>query len=225
VKRKELTLVDLNLKQRDHQLIRLQEELAQRQEEISAKKTAVKEHVRFIYKEGKEEPLRLLFSAKDPSDLFKRYQTLVLISQRETAILEDYSSTYRRLAEKESEMKQTRIELLHDKEQLGRKLAEVELNRRKKVTLLASVKGEKATYQKMVSELEDAAGHLRSLIEDLERQRKENRSVLKGFALEKGRLPWPSEGIVIAAFGKQKHPRFDAYIYRKGIEILSAHGA
>src|SRR4030095_16733233 len=57
VKRKELTLVDLNLKQRDHQLIRLQEELAQRQEEISAKKTAVKEHVRFIYKEGKEEPL------------------------------------------------------------------------------------------------------------------------------------------------------------------------
>src|SRR6266446_7927467 len=42
VKRKELILVDLNLKQRDHQLIRLQEELAQRQEEISAKKAAVK---------------------------------------------------------------------------------------------------------------------------------------------------------------------------------------
>jgi len=223
VKRKELILVDLNLKQRDNQLIRFQEELAQRQEEINAKKAAVKEHLRFIYKEGQEEPLRLLFSAKDPSDLFKRYQTLVLISQRETMILEDYSSTYRRLAEKESEMKQTRTELLEDKEQLNRKLAEIELDRRKKMALLASVKGEKETYQKMVLELEDAAGHLRSLIEELEHQRKE-KSVLKGFAREKGKLPWPSEGVVIAAFGKQKHPRFDAYIYRKGIEIRSGEG-
>jgi septal ring factor EnvC (AmiA/AmiB activator) len=225
VKRKELILVDLNLKQRDRQLVRLQEELAQRQEEIDSKKDAIKQHLRFVYKEGRKEPLRLLFSATDPSDLFKRYQTLVWISQRETMILEDYSSAYRRLAEKESEMKQTRTELLKDKAQLGRKLGEIELNRRKKTALLASVKGEKATYQKMVTELEDAAGNLRSLIEELERQRKATtRPLLKGFARERGRLPWPSEGDVISSFGKQKHPRFDAYIFRKGIEIRSDQG-
>src|SRR5262249_19418036 len=130
VKRKELVLVDLNLKQRDHQLMRLQEELAQRQEEINSKKTAVKEHLRFIYKESQQEPLRLLFSATDPSDLFKRYQTLVWISQRESIVLEDYSATYRRLSEKESEMKQTRAELVLDKEQLGKKLGEIESVRR-----------------------------------------------------------------------------------------------
>ncbi len=224
IKRKERILVDLNLEQRDHQLVRLQEELAQRQEEINGKKAAVKEHLRFIYKESQQEPLRLLFSAKDPSDLFKRYQTLVWISQREGMILEDYNSTYRRLAEKESEMRETRAELVQDKEQLGKKLGEIELDRRKKMVLLASVKGEKVTYEKMVSELEDAAGHLRSLIEELERQRKASRPVLKGFVREKGKLPWPSVGELIASFGKQKHPRFDAYIFRKGIEIRSGQG-
>jgi septal ring factor EnvC (AmiA/AmiB activator) len=225
VKRKELILVDLNLTQRDRQLVRLQEELTQRQEEINTKKAAVKERLRFISKESQQEPLRLLFSAKDPSDLFKRYQTLVWISQRESKILEDYSTAYRRLADKELEMRQIRAELFQDKEQVSKKLKDVELDRRKKTTLLASVKGEKVTYERVVSELEDAAGHLRSLIEEMERQRKTDRPVLKGFARERGKLPWPSDGELIVSFGKQKHPRFDAYIFRKGIEIRSGQGS
>jgi murein hydrolase activator len=223
IQREELILVNLNLKQRDDQLVRLKEELAQRQEEINAKKTALKDRLRLIYKERQEEPLGLLFLAKDPSDLFRRYQTLVWISRREGKTLEDYNAAYLRLAEKELEIRQTRVELLQDKDRLAQKLKEIRVDRRRKTTLLASVKGEKETYEKMVSELEDAAGHLQSLIQDLERQRKASRP-LKGFVREKGKLPWPNTGELIASFGRQKHPRFNAYIFRKGIEIRSEEG-
>lgn len=223
IKRQELLLVDLNLKQRDYQLGRLKEELAQRQEEIDMKKAALRDRLRLMHKERQEEPLRLLFLAKDPSDLFRRYQTLVWISRKEGMILEDYSAAYRRLAEKELEIRQAREGLLQDKEKLAQKLKEIEFDRRSKTALLASVKGEKATYEKMVVELEDAAGHLRSLIQDLERQRKASQP-LKGFVREKGKLPWPNAGEIIASFGKQKHPRFNAYIFRKGIEIRSEEG-
>ena len=223
IKRKELILVDLDLKQRDVQLGRLKGELTQRQEDIDAKKAALRDRLRLMYKERQEEPLRLLFSAKDSSDLFRRYQTLVWISKKEGKILEDYSAAYRRLAEKDLEIRQAREGRLQDKEQLAQKLKEIEFVRQRKTTLLASVKGEKATYEKMVAELEDSAGNLRSLIQDLERERKASQS-LKGFVREKGKLPWPNAGEIIASFGKQKHPRFNAYIFRKGIEIRSEQG-
>jgi len=39
------------------------------------------------------------------------------------------------------------------------------------------------------------------------------------FAKVKGRLAWPNNGEVVSLFGRQKHPKFNTYVFRKGIEI------
>jgi septal ring factor EnvC (AmiA/AmiB activator) len=36
---------------------------------------------------------------------------------------------------------------------------------------------------------------------------------------------WPADGQVVSRFGRQKHPTFNTYIQRKGIEIRAAEGS
>lgn len=38
------------------------------------------------------------------------------------------------------------------------------------------------------------------------------------------RLPWPTRGRVTSLFGKTRHPRFDTYVYNKGIDIAGPMG-
>ncbi|MFQ5543500.1 MAG: murein hydrolase activator EnvC family protein, partial [Nitrospiria bacterium] len=45
------------------------------------------------------------------------------------------------------------------------------------------------------------------------------------FSKERGRLEWPKGGKVASLFGRQKHPKFDTMIYRKGIEIAPSRGS
>ncbi|MEN8303968.1 MAG: HAD-IC family P-type ATPase, partial [Campylobacterota bacterium] len=45
-----------------------------------------------------------------------------------------------------------------------------------------------------------------------------------GYRGLKGLLPWPVSGKVVSFFGRQKHPTFETYIERKGIEIRSVEG-
>src|SRR5262249_16078398 len=46
-----------------------------------------------------------------------------------------------------------------------------------------------------------------------------------GLGREKGKLPWPAVGPVVAAFGREVHPRFGTEIVRRGIEIEAPEGA
>ena len=45
-----------------------------------------------------------------------------------------------------------------------------------------------------------------------------------GFGKLRGRLPWPTEGRIIAGFGAQVHPRFGTRTFRNGVDIEAAEG-
>jgi septal ring factor EnvC (AmiA/AmiB activator) len=76
-------------------------------------------------------------------------------------------------------------------------------------------------YEKELKRLADTSAALKSLITSYEKKQSLLSSFNTGFEKEKGRLMWPLKGDVVSKFGRQKHPEFDAYIYKKGIEIAS----
>ena len=45
-----------------------------------------------------------------------------------------------------------------------------------------------------------------------------------GFGTLRGRLPWPTEGRVVSAFGAQVHPRFGTRTFRNGVDIEAGEG-
>jgi septal ring factor EnvC (AmiA/AmiB activator) len=106
-----------------------------------------------------------------------------------------------------------------EREALNAVLAERETRGR----LLRELRAEKVSYTRSIQDLEEASRRLESLIDDLVRASRLP-AVGKGFAQQKGHLTWPSLGEIVGEFGRHKHPRFDTYVDRKGIEIRVADG-
>jgi len=104
----------------------------------------------------------------------------------------------------------------------------------KRRQLLAKVRDERAYHERMVGELSEAARRLEAFIRDLQAKQ---RRVAKappstdgapprvGFGTLRGRLPWPTEGRIVAAFGPQVHPRFGTKTFRNGIDIEATEGS
>ena len=87
---------------------------------------------------------------------------------------------------------------------------------------LASIQRKKADYEKEIKRLTAASAALKKLIASYEKDRsRDTPAAGTGFGKNKGLLTWPLEGDVVSAFGRQKHPEFDAYVFKKGIEIAA----
>ncbi|MEK6684544.1 MAG: peptidoglycan DD-metalloendopeptidase family protein [Nitrospirota bacterium] len=227
LKKKELAVVNLQLVDRDQEIERLNRDLHALRREVDAKKGLVRERVRVLYQEGRFKSLDVLFSSRDYYEFLKRYYYLTWISNKEGELLQSYQSAMTRMEPKEIALRQARAELLDYKTEITRKLSEIQDEKRKKDRLLASIRNEKSTYNRTIQELEDSAAKLKGLIKKLEAQRAPRREEESsaGFSLQRGHLDWPANGRVATFFGRQKHPQFDAYVYRKGIEIQAGQGS
>src|SRR4029450_2729355 len=120
-------------------------------------------------------------------------------------------------------------ELADLKSDAQREQAEVDRDAAKRRVLLAKVRDERAYHERMVGELSEATRKLEAFIRDLQAKQRRVAKVppakpgieppAVGFGNLRGRLPWPTEGRIIAAFGAQVHPRFGTRTFRNGIDI------
>lgn len=227
LKKKELTVVNLQLIERDQEIEQLDRDLNALKSEMKGKEGLVRERVRVLYQEGRFNSLKVLFSSRDYYDFQKRYYYLTWVSAKGGELLQSYQSSVARMEPKEIALRKARAELLEYKADITQTLSEIQKEKRKKDQLLASIRDEKSTYEKTIQELEDSAVKLKGLITELEakhRARPEQEPAA-GFSLQRGHLDWPTNGRVLTFFGRQKHPKFDVYVYRKGIEIQAGQGS
>jgi septal ring factor EnvC (AmiA/AmiB activator) len=225
--KKELRVVNLQLVERDQEIEELDRDLLELRREMKTKEEQVRERVRVLYQEGRFNSLKVLLSSSDYYDFMKRYYYLTWISNKGGELLQSYQSAVARMEPKETALRKARAELLDYKTEITQKLSEIQNDKRKKDRLLASIRDEKTTYDRTIQELEDSAAKLKGLIKDLEAKRDVRREseTSAGLSLQQGHLDWPTNGRVVTFFGRQKHPKFDAVVYRKGIEIQAGQGS
>jgi septal ring factor EnvC (AmiA/AmiB activator) len=89
----------------------------------------------------------------------------------------------------------------------------------------------------MAAELEEASRRLEALVSKLSRRLATKRAAVRpvepagprppgvGLGTLRGQLPWPTEGRVVAGFGRQVHPRFGTETFRRGVDIEAEEGA
>ena len=230
LRREELAQVNANLKQKDRDLEATNTSLHRLRSRIRERQGSIRSRLRVLYKEGPAGHLKLLLASRDYNDVLTRFAMLSWISRREYQMVEGYRADVVRLESTESRLQQVRGELLGYQQEVADKLAEIKVERANKDRLLARVRSEKALYEKAVGELEKSAQRIEALLREFEARRKATASMRPqaggdGLGRLKGRLGWPSEGDIVAFFGRQKHPKFDAYVQRKGIEIRAVHGS
>lgn len=229
LRREDFVRVSEKLREKDHEIADTNASLRRLREGIVQREGSIRSRLRVMYKEGPNGQLKLLLASSGYNDLQARLASLRWISRREFQLLEGHRADRVRLESTESHLLRVRGELQGYQQEIVAKLAAVKDERTKKDRLLARVRSEKVMYVKAVEELEKSAQRIEGLIREFEARRKASASARtapsgEGLTRLKGRLGWPTEGDVVALFGRQKHPKFDTYVQRKGIEIRAGHG-
>ena len=223
-KKKKLASIGRQLNDRARARLALEREMEGLKAEIEDKRKRVKQSVRVLYQESRFNTLRIMLASTDYYDFMKKYYYLSFISRKESEILRGYNETVAHLGVKQKEMRQVMEDLKKDKNKAAFVVSEVRSERSKKSRLLASIRKDKSLHERAISELKDSANRVNNLIKELERKR-ERSSKDAGFLHLKGKMKWPTVGKVVAYFGRQKHPKFDTFINRKGIEIDAQRGS
>ncbi|UVT16786.1 MAG: peptidoglycan DD-metalloendopeptidase family protein [Nitrospira sp.] len=217
------------LRQKDREIEEITEQLAVMRTGIQSRREAILARLRVQYMEGRFGYIKALLTADTYGDLQRRGQYLTTVSQKDYELLETFRTDMARMEQAERQRVEARAGMVAFKQNVEKKLADIRVTQKEKKVYLAKITHEKDSYDRAVEELERSASRVDSLLHELEARR-------RAMAMRpptasplprgtRGALPWPAEGKVVSYFGRQKHPTFNTYVQRKGIEIRTTEGS
>ena len=223
-KKRNLKEVNDNILSKEEEIERVHGDIELITSDITSKKKKIEDFLRYVYMShisktrGTSE---MLISSTD-------YHDFIMRSKYEDILIGKANRTIKDLG-KEVDLLDNQILLLNRKRQsleveqdnLLKDKAIIESDVKTNRVKLVSIQEKKAEYEKELKRLADTSAAMKNLITSYEKRHSQLASIDTGFEKEKGRLMWPLNGDVVSKFGRQKHPEFDAYIYKKGIEIAS----
>lgn len=223
-------------------IARTRAELAKLDDQLGFLKKHYANYVRSAYKAGKAYDLELLLSSSSINQFSVRsYYLRRFTDQRKR----DAEKIARKRDEIEQAQYRLQLQLAEERRLIAEKaeeedrLATLTAERR---AILADIRKDKRMLQREIERQKQAAKDLENVIASLieaERLRKEKRDAewkerklpqppptLGTFAAKRGKLRWPvSEGVVVAKFGNQVHPRLKTVTVNTGIDIQVKAGS
>ncbi len=232
-KRRELSRLDARIERAEADIVALDGEITRLERRRTGQEDQLARRLRVLYKlHSQGGVLPMILAGDDPLARAAQLRHLAALANVDARLIQEYRVTGDRLAERRalSEVRKADLAALRGQVAVERAEADREAGRRR--VLLAKVQDQRAYHERMVGELSEAARRLEALVRDLQAK---SRQVAKpppagvqppavGFGSLRGRLPWPTEGRVVSAFGVQVHPRFGTRTFRNGIDIEASEG-
>jgi len=179
--------------------------------------------------------LPMLLAGEDPGTRAAAVRHLTSLASLDARLIQEYRGTTERLEDRRGREESRQRDLAGLRADAQREQSEVDRDAAKRRILLAKVRDERAYHERMVGELTEAARRLEAFIRDLQAKQRRLAKIpppkpgadtppAVGFGTLRGRLPWPTEGRVVSAFGAQVHPRFGTRTFRNGVDIEAGEG-
>ena len=209
-----------SLSQTEAEIAALNADMTATKLSIQKRKEWIKRKLRAMHRFGfSGDTVILLLSAADMSQMMRVWKYLESISVYEHGVLTTYNNNLRMLHEKDEKLKVLFAQLKTTAEKIKDKENELGRQRKSKETLLSSVRTEKASHQKMISELREAS---RRLLDIIRESSKTDTYAGTGFPRLKGRLLWPVDGRIAVPYGAQKDQQFETPVFRNGVHIQTS---
>lgn len=234
LKTAELQELEAKLDKSGERLRRLSREIAEIQGKLQKAKLLLARRLRALYKQRPWGGVRFLFSSDGFTETALRIKYLMTVASQDRRFISDYTAISSELQEKRKELEAYKAEIARNQALAREKRQEILEEQRVRRLLLVRVREEKAGHLAALKELEKASQELQSLIARLKAEEAAaRRRVLQGegrsldgsaFAILRGKLPWPTEGVLTSTFGRREHPRFKTVTFNKGIEIKAPEG-
>ena len=234
-KQKQIHRLDGRISRTQSEITGLRGEIQQLQRHRSGQEVALSRRLRAVYKMHVQGgALPLLLSGDDPVARSVAVRHLTSLAALDARLIQEYRGTSDRLDDRRRREETRQRELADLKSDAQREQTEADRDAAKRRGLLAKVRDERAYHERMVGELTEAARRLEAFISDLQAKQRRLARVPPpkggtappgvGFGTLRGRLPWPTEGKIVAGFGAQVHPRFGTRTYRNGVDIETNEG-
>ena len=234
-KQREITRLDTRIKRAAGDVKALRSEVQSLESQRAAQQALLGRRLRAMYKVHVQGgALPLLLAGEDLATRAAAVRHLTSLASLDARLIQEYRGTTERLEDRRAREESRQRELADLRADAEREQSEVDRDAAKRRILLAKVRDERAYHERLVGELTEATRRLEAFVRDLQaRQRRlakipppkpgaENPGV--GFGVLRGRLPWPTEGRVVSAFGAQVHPRFGTRTFRNGVDIEAVEG-
>ncbi|HEX9113030.1 MAG TPA: peptidoglycan DD-metalloendopeptidase family protein [Nitrospirota bacterium] len=221
--------INRKLRKKDQEIDTINAQLSRLQDSVQERREAILARLRVQYMEGRFGHWKTLLASDSYGDFQRRLRYLSAVSERDYDLLETFKGDMARMQEAERQREEARVGMLAYKRSTEKQLEEIKAVKKEKKVYLTKLTHEKESYERALQELERSASRIDSLLRELETRRRAAAARPPSGTLAprgvKGGLPWPADGSVITYFGRQKHPTFNTYVQRKGIEIKTAEGS
>jgi septal ring factor EnvC (AmiA/AmiB activator) len=234
-KQRDITKLDTRIKKTQAEVTGLRGEVHSLERQRAGQEQVLARRLRAMYKvQAQGGALPLLLSGDDPIARAVAVRHLTHLAALDARLIQEYRGTSDRLEDRRRREETRQRELADLRSYAQREQAEADRDAARRRTLLAKVRDERAYHERMVGELTEATRRLEAFINDLQAKQRRLARVPPpkggaatpgiGFGTHRGRLPWPTEGRIIAAFGAQVHPRFGTRTFRNGVDIEADGG-
>jgi len=220
--------ISRKLRKKDQEFEAINAQIARLRDGVQVRREAILARLRVQYIEGRFGHWKPLLASDSYGDFQRRLRYLSAVSARDYGLIETFKTDLANMQDAERQRETARVGMLAYKRTTENHLDEIKAVKKEKKMYLAKLTQEKESYERALQELERSAARIDSLLRELEQRRRAaaakppSGSLPKGV---KGGLPWPAEGNVLTYFGRQKHPTFNTYVQRKGIEIRTLEGS
>lgn len=226
--KKERNRINQQIKEKDQELANLSTKIAELGKDVQTRQSSISARLRILYMEGRTGYWKTLFAADSFTDAAHRMDYISWVAQREHQLVRQFQEDLSNLQLLNEQQTSAREELLHLQGETQQTIQKVSGLKRQKRTVLTSLSKEKDSHERMVEDLRRSAEQVDKLLKELDQRFQLAQSRMRqppGRLPSLGSLLWPVEGKVVSHFGRQKHPNFDTFVNKKGIEIQAKEGS
>ncbi len=226
--RQESTAINREIKQIDRELDKIDVQLTGLRSDMREKHAVLGARLKRLYMEGRAGWVSPLVAATSYPQFQRRLLYLSSLAKWERNLFEEYR---RQVAQRErlhAKQEKIRKSLVAQKGRIAEKLSVIRDVKSQKRVVLSSLKKTTRSQELMLRTLDQAESRKEFLLKELEQRSQIASGTIKKHTTDvfrRGALLWPADGDLVGVFGRQKHPTFDTYVRKKGIEIASKEGS
>ena len=212
----------------------------QKEKELKNLQDQLKNRVRYLYKNGRENTITKLVDLNNINKNLFRIKYLRILNDHENIIKGRISSSIENLKKEQEKLKKEKERkkfLLNEK---NKKFSNLEKDKKLKKEFLSKIKKQKESLLSSLESKKNVQKEIEQIINELFKDKKEikkregelakirsklNKSTIGNFAKMKGKLPWPTEGNIVNKFGLQKNNILNTVYENIGIDIKTGTNA
>ena len=226
--RRESTSINREIKQIDRELDKIDAQLTGLRSDMRDKQAVIGIRLKRLYMEGRAGWVSPLVAATSYPQFQRRLLYLSSLAKWERNLFEEYRRQAAQSERLHAKQEKIRESLVARKSRIAKKLSVIRDVKSQKRVVLSSLKKTTRSHELMLRTLDQAESRKETLLKKLEQRSQIASGTIKKHTTDvfrRGALLWPADGDLVGVFGRQKHPTFDTYVRKKGIEIASKEGS